>query len=114
MPNEIEQMNKNLESVPQGARAGENAAFLRKVSWFIRFCAIVSLVLTLAPMLQLGLPHGSGGVQAIRGIAGSTMFLVMSFIFSTAGTTKIVLSAMTIVLGVFVMSSSIALIFLQH
>jgi len=90
------------------------AKLLRKVSWFIRICGVLSLLTAMPRIMQDGWPHSLRTCGGLSGIVGATMLLVMSFIFVTTGRTKIIIAGATIVLGLWVIVFSVARLVLPH
>jgi hypothetical protein len=96
------------------AQCPANTKLLVKVSWFIRLCAVLVLAIAAAELVHDGWPHSLRACGSLSGLFGGTMLLVMSFLYVTAGRTKIIVSVATIVLGAWVMLFSLAMLVMPH
>ena len=88
--------------------------WINKVAWFVRITGILILVASTAGIIQAGWPHSLRTCGSLSGIFGATMLLVMSFLYTTTGRAKIIVAAATIVLGLWVIVFSVAVLVLPH
>jgi hypothetical protein len=85
-----------------------------KLAWFLRICGVLALLVAIPRITHEGWPHSLRGSGGLAGLFNGTMLLVMSFLYVTTGRTKMFVACATIVLGVWVMVFSAAMLVLPH
>lgn len=77
---------------------------------FIRICGVLVLVAAMPRIMHEGWPHSG----SLAGIFNAALLFVMSFLYVTFGRTKLIIAGATIVLGLWVMVFSLAMLVLPH
>ncbi len=107
-------MQQIENTTSSAAQRPANLKLLVKVSWFIRFCAVLVLAVAVVGLVRDGWPHSLKACGSLSSLFGGTMLMVMSFIYVTDGRTKIIVSVATILLGAWVMLFSLAMLIVPH
>jgi hypothetical protein len=106
--------NGNSASPKTDSVADDKANLLRKMSWFIRVCGVLALFAAMPRIMHEGWPHSLRTCGSLSGIFGATMLFVLSFLFVTTGRTKLIIAGTTILLAVWVMAFSVAMLVVPH
>jgi hypothetical protein len=111
---ELLNMQQIENTTSPAAQFPANTKLLVKVSWFIRLCAVLVLAITVARLVHEGWPHSLKGCGSLTGLFAGTMLLVMSFNHMLKGRAKIAVAVVTIILGLWVILFSLAMLVLPH
>lgn len=111
--NLAQETNGSGSPKPDGVTAGK-ANLFKRVSWFIRICGVTALFAAMPRFLHEGWPHSLRTCGSLSGIFNGTMLFVMSFLFVTAGRTKVIIAGATIALCLWVIVFSVAILVLPH
>lgn len=109
----MKETSKIVSPKPDGV-SDAKANRLRKISWFLRISGVLVLLMSMPRILHEGWPHSLSTCGSLAGFFQATMLFVMSFLFVATGRTKITVAAATIVLGVWVIVFSVAMLVLPH
>jgi hypothetical protein len=107
-------MLESTEAASPKTGVGIGPKWISKVAWFIRITGVLILLTSTAAIIQAGWPHSLRASGSLLDLFNGTLLFVVSFLFVTTGRTKIIVSAVTIVLGVWVMVFSLAKLGLPH
>jgi hypothetical protein len=97
-----------------GPRTTISPKLLIKVAWFIRACGLIVLAISVAGIMHEGWPPSPRPSGSLMGLVQASMLFVMSFIYTTSGRTKLIIAGVTIVLAVWAMAFSLAMLGLPH
>ena len=108
------QTTNDFGSPPTGSVADRIANRLRKLSWFLRICGVLVLVVAIPKIMHEGWPPSLRPSGSLMSLVQASMLFVMSFLYTTSGRTKLIITGVTIVLAVWVMVFSAAWFVLPH
>lgn len=110
----VGQTTNDFGSPPTGSVLDRKANLLRKLSWFLRICGVLALVVSMPRIMHEGWPPSLRASGGLMGLVQASMLFVMSFLYVTSGRTKLIIAAVTIVLAVCVMGFAAAWFVLPH
>jgi hypothetical protein len=105
----------NAYAIPARSRVARVSPIgTAKLAWFIRVCGVLVLIAAMPRIMHEGWPHRVLACGSLAGIFNAILLFVMSFLYVTFGRTKLVVSVATMVLGLWVIVFSAAMLVLPH